>query len=366
MRTLLTLTMLLCGTIFFAQDQIYVHTADTDNINSNWTLIDHPDLNNNPAAELVYNHVWNPNGGTGVYNDNATGLWYNSGAGQWTIYNEDQSPMIEGTSYNILITDPANVITHVATAANQGSFGAYTTAISDSRLDSDPGPFAVLSTYYNPNFVYNPNQYAFYYDTALGTRGIYESGATAIPDGAAFKILITGDGTTNFSHTATAANISGNYTIIDNTNLNGNPNATFVFSHYWGVNGTDSQVDLDQNLGAWYDGTNWSIYTEDPSANMPENIVFDIMVAPQEVLGVTDLEIAQVSLSPNPVANKMNIVSTKIIDTIVVYDILGKEVTTTSEKSDLATIDMSPFSPGVYLATITSEGTSQTIQFVKQ
>jgi len=41
------------------------------------------------------------------------------------------------------------------------------------------------------------------------------------------------DATVAFSHITSAANNINNYTIINNPFLNDNPDATFVFSHYW-------------------------------------------------------------------------------------------------------------------------------------
>ena len=46
---------------------------------------------------------WNPPGQSGVYNDHATGVWYNGS--QWAIYNQDLAAMPPGASFNVLILD---------------------------------------------------------------------------------------------------------------------------------------------------------------------------------------------------------------------------------------------------------------------
>ena len=65
-----------------AQDSFFVHTATAPTISSDLTWIDHPDLNDNPDADIVISHSWNPPGSAGVYNTNNSGLFYGVGQGQ--------------------------------------------------------------------------------------------------------------------------------------------------------------------------------------------------------------------------------------------------------------------------------------------
>ncbi len=286
MKSFFTLVLLLFCITLTAQDKIYIHTATSSNSSGNVTYINHPDLNSNPSAGLVFSHVWNPGGSGGTYNNKVTGLRYNSSSSRWAIYNEDLSGITIGSSYNVYIANPANVITHVSTLANQGSFGASSTVIDDSGFNNlNPGPYAVMSNYYNPSSVYNTQNYGFYYDLSLNRRTIYEEGANPIPTNAAFKILITGSGAgvARFTHQSTVGNITSNYTILDHPSLNNNPDAAFVFSHYWGVNGASSEVNIDKVLSVWYTGTRWAIYTEDSSA-MPTGVTFDVIIAPVSTL----------------------------------------------------------------------------------
>ncbi len=239
MKKAILLLIMFIASIINAQDKIYVHTATVENIFYEATYIDHPDLNENPNAGIVFSHVWNPNGNTGVHNDNIDSLWYDDSDSRWYIFNEDASSMLEGTQFFIYIAaDPASVITHISTAANQGSAGSYTTEIDDPNFNGlDPGPFAIISTYFNPNSVSNLHLYSFFYDEATNRRVVYNREGTAIPEGAAFKILVNGDeGVTPFTHVTDVTNNFGHRTTLDHPDLNGNPNATFVFSHYWGMN----------------------------------------------------------------------------------------------------------------------------------
>ncbi|WP_298550293.1 cadherin repeat domain-containing protein [uncultured Algibacter sp.] len=252
------------------KDLIYIHTATAENSSGNITYLDHPDLNGNPDAKIVFCHNWN--GGT--YNDKVTGLWYNGA--NWSVFNEDTTSIVEGSTYNIYIAKDGELITHIATAANQGSSNSYT-VLDHPLLNDNPNANVILSTYYNPNSVYNIHNYSIWYDDSTQRWIIFTENLGELPLNSAFNVLIQGDTVETFKHQATAANISGNYTIIDHPSLNNNADATFVFTHNWGSPGDAANVVLDKTLSIWYTGVNWAIYTEDQSA-MPLNITFDIVV----------------------------------------------------------------------------------------
>ena len=280
MKTLFTsLFLFLCLTLT-AQDKIYVHTADATNTNINITYIDHPDLNSNPSASIFVTHTYNPGGGSGLYDNNVLGTYYDTTFNRWAIYHEDSTmPINAGLKYNVYIAfNPSDVITHIASVANQGTTAAHT-VIDDPRFNGqNPGPIAVMSHYFNPFSVVNNNSHRFTYDIVLNRRIISNESGTAIPTNVAFKILVTptGAGTASFRHTSNAGNITGNYTVLDHPLLNNNPNATLVFSHY--SNGFINSV-----LGVWYTGSRWAIYTEDTSP-FPIAVAFDIIIAPNDNL----------------------------------------------------------------------------------
>lgn len=70
-------------------------------------------------------------------------------------------------------------------------------------------------------------------------------------------------------HTTSASNITSNYTIIDNPLLNGYSDAKLLVQHIF--KGSRYNV----NLGVWYNGSNWTIFTEDGST-MPEAKDFNV------------------------------------------------------------------------------------------
>jgi|AntRauMFilla1563_2_1112583.scaffolds.fasta_scaffold00149_10 hypothetical protein len=365
MKTLFTfMTVLLCSTIF-AQEKMIVHTATSGNISGNITYIDHPDLNNNPSACLNYVHNWNPTGFSGVYNDNPDGLWYNSGNSRWAIYNEVNTiDMIEGASFNVYIGGDDQCVNHIATAAN---IDGSSTDIDNALFNgANPGPYAFMNTYYNPNAVYNPGFWGTYFFVSGNVRSLFEQNNVAVPEGAAFKIAIPGASTTRFTHTATAANIIANSTSIDHPELNGNPDATFLFMHYYGVNGAPSQINLPANTGVWYNGTNWNIYTED-TTDMPEGIAFDIAIGENMTLAVTDNTfLNEVAIYPNPANDHITIsASNSLIEQVTVYSILGTQLMSYNANSIEESIDVSSLATGTYLLKVQANNTTKTMKFLK-
>ncbi len=364
MKTLFSIIIALICTSIFAQDAMYVHTTTASNITGNFTTLDHPDLNNNPSACINYVHNWNPEGPTGVYNDNPDGLWYNPGSEKWTIYNEiTANDMIVGASFNIYIAEDGQCIDHIATEAN--IFGS-STDIDDVLFNgANPGPYAFMNTYFNPNQVYNSGNWATYFYTTGDVRSIFEQNNGDVPVGAAFKIAIPSASTSRFTHIATAANTSSNSTTIDHPDLNGNQNATFLFMHYFGVE-PGTSVQLDARLSVWYDGSNWNIYRED-LGDMPEGVAFDIAVAPNETLGIESNElIDQTNIFPNPAIDTITISApNKQLKRITIYSILGTEISVYDANTSGKTINISSLPSGTYLAKIETDSTTKTMKFIK-
>jgi len=80
----------------------YLHVANGGNTSLNTTVLNHPDLNDNPRAWVLVSHNWSPGlpptvtgtdgegiaTGDGVYLDASIGVFYSSGLGRWLIFDE--------------------------------------------------------------------------------------------------------------------------------------------------------------------------------------------------------------------------------------------------------------------------------------
>ena len=82
----------------------FTHTATAANTINNHTYFDHPSLNGSPLALAYVSHNWNPDGGSGVYNDQELGVWYSNSRRQWSVFNQDTgAPMPVGAAFNVLV-----------------------------------------------------------------------------------------------------------------------------------------------------------------------------------------------------------------------------------------------------------------------
>jgi hypothetical protein len=81
-----------------------------------------------------------------------------------------------------------------------------------------------------------------------------------------------------FVHRATAANTAGHITTIDNPYSNGNPGAVVIVTPNWNPGGVGGVIH-DHPLGVWYNGSRWTIYSEDVAA-IPVNAAFNVEVSP--------------------------------------------------------------------------------------
>ncbi len=82
----------------------FVQRATPDNISRNSTYIDDSRTNGRLDAILSVTQSWNPEGEGGTYNDHPVGVWYDAGAEQWAIFNQDRAAMPEGAAFNVTVS----------------------------------------------------------------------------------------------------------------------------------------------------------------------------------------------------------------------------------------------------------------------
>ncbi len=81
-----------------AGDNVFTHTVDITNIQDTWTLIDHAMTNDNPNAIVFVTQNWK-----GSYNPKPIGVWYDGS--KWSIFNQDNSKLPTGLTFNVLIQE---------------------------------------------------------------------------------------------------------------------------------------------------------------------------------------------------------------------------------------------------------------------
>ena len=107
------------------------------------TEIDHPSLNNQPAAIAVVTPNWNPaNTPSGIYHDHPITLVYRGN--RWRIRNDDAASMNSaiGASFNLAVAPPFSPNGFMA---ELGAFAANEIALSHPLLDDNPCAAPVAS-----------------------------------------------------------------------------------------------------------------------------------------------------------------------------------------------------------------------------
>jgi hypothetical protein len=79
---------------------VITHTTNKSTIVGNISYI--PEITHDPNAILMITQTYGPHG---VYDDCATGVWFDSFIGQWAIFNQDGSPMPAGATFNVWWTN---------------------------------------------------------------------------------------------------------------------------------------------------------------------------------------------------------------------------------------------------------------------
>jgi hypothetical protein len=162
-----------------------VHRARAGTITNNWTVLDHPRLNNRADAVALVTANWNPPGAPGVYNDHALGVWYTEG--RWAVFNQDRAPMPQDACFNVLC--PEGAFVHRVAADNLR--GASATAISHPAADGNPAAVVLVTANWNP-----PGGVGVYHDHPVGVSYVGERWVimneddALMPLGASFNIWV--------------------------------------------------------------------------------------------------------------------------------------------------------------------------------
>lgn len=83
---------------------VFTHMALAANVIGNKTYINNRFCNGRPDAILIITENWNA--GNNVGNSKVVGVYYDAGAGQWTIFVDDGTAMPIGVAYNVMVTLP--------------------------------------------------------------------------------------------------------------------------------------------------------------------------------------------------------------------------------------------------------------------
>ena len=84
------------------------------------------------------------------------------------------------------------------------------------------------------------------------------------------------------------------------------------------------------------------------------------------VLSADEFETLAIETYPNPTQDRWNLRTTQIINSVEVYDILGKQVLSLKPKTREVEIDGSSLRTGLYFAKVRGDNGSATLKLVKK
>lgn len=256
----------------------FVHRTTTGNRIGNFTLIDNPLTNGMPNRLVFITQNFNPGGSGGTYNPKHVGVWYSSFYGRMSVYNEDETtPVPVSAAFNVYVPTPdTGAFVHRATAGNTSG---HITTVDHPLTNDDPYAPVFVTPNWNPGGsggTYNNHSIGVYY--ATGRWRVFNQNFGAMPNNAAFNVLVASPGANVFIHRASASNTSGHITTIDHPLANGNPNARLLVTQHWNPYGGIG-VYNDHAIGVYYFNGRWHIFNQDTVA-MPSGAAFNVMALP--------------------------------------------------------------------------------------
>lgn len=163
------------------------HVSDTNNTVLNRTTLDHPAINGDPNAIVLFSGTW-----TAIYNTEINGIYYDPSVQRWKIYNQGgpSQIMTVGVKFNVIVPQTSNKYATFVHKSDPGNTSTYITTLNHPGINNNPNAIVFVTSNYNPgggSGVYNDHNIGVYYN---GTKWcIYNEDKNALPNGAAFNVL---------------------------------------------------------------------------------------------------------------------------------------------------------------------------------
>ena len=267
---------------------LYTHIATSANTFGDFTLLDNTVTNNNPQAVIAVTANWNPNGGANPgFDDHRVGVWYDSEAAKWGIFNEDQTAMPMGAAFNVYAFSASSSADYVVTATStntlqDGYFFPFSGAPASALFLITPNwnPTGGSQGVFDPYIVWEQMRQTGW-EMLNQVSGVNDQ-QMPIPIGASFNIIeVTGTTDTWVQISSdgnilpvTPANIYGDSTCLNavgaSDGWNTNPNSLLLI--------TIRSDPVPYVMGVWYDASlgDWCIFNGSFSSMKPtlEFVVF--------------------------------------------------------------------------------------------
>lgn len=255
-----------------------INNSNTDGLNI---------LHNGNNAYGAFINMGNAPGNIGMFINNSfnytpggsksIGLWAVSGSGSPIEYSPTINYAVVGECRNPALGGG------VLGISNAPSAGLFTGSVLGNNFSTDPDAYGVVGLTSSTNGAGVAGK------TTNGSTGVY--GLSLNASGPAIKaealgtsttaveiknggIKVTGASKPIFQITSSISNITGNLVDIPLSTQANNPTDLLVVTPVF------SGTYLNKPIGVWWNGTNWTIFTQD-SSPMPVGVTFNVMVVKQ-------------------------------------------------------------------------------------
>ncbi len=254
-------------------DVNFTHTARSNTISGNTSVIDDTSLNGTATAALIATPNYNIGLGGGVDYNHPFGSYYP--APNWALFNQDSGNLMPpGAHFDVLVPGSGGgSFVHVTSAS---SIGGYASTLSDSSIDNLPDRIVLVTQNWTAggSGLYNPHPIGVYYGGDAKWHIANLDGAT-MQQPLGFNIYAQQPSPNAWRVTALAGNeIRLDHPLLDNTPC-ARPQATRLL----GASLISGNFDLNYSFGKWY---------IEGYSGIAAGEQFDVLVDPAQVFACTD------------------------------------------------------------------------------
>jgi hypothetical protein len=256
---------------------VFLQKAAGSNMSDHWTELRDSHATDPKALVFAVPHF---SDATKIYNKRFLAAWYNGS--QWTIVNQDLATMRHNSEFHVrIVGEGENAFVHTATPSNsEKSWTVIEPPVSD--------PNALV--FVMPTWSRDGKQMAVKQNHPVGVWytgsqwAVINLDGADMQEGTAFNIQVLGQSANAFVHRTTLANITNNWTIIDEHELDMAADKLVFVTPRGAPDGTG--VNNTRPIGVWLFGSQWTIFNQledwqsaptDKDA-MPEGTEFNILI----------------------------------------------------------------------------------------
>jgi hypothetical protein len=260
--------------------RVFIQTSTGANVSGKYTTIDHPLANGMPNALILATPNQTPFGTPASAISRPLGVWYDSLAGRWGIFDQGIAAMEMGESFNVAVIPAGEPVGYVHHADVGNTTGSRTT-LDHFLLNGRPDALVFVTQNWNPptppSAVYNAEHVVVSYDTASERWRIGNENFLAnMPIGAAFNVYSPVSESAIAQHRATAPTF--NYTLLGESGMLGDGGQRLIVSPNLSPQDGLPTTSISKPYGVFYTAFSdaWAIFNQDNMTSWPVDTVHNV------------------------------------------------------------------------------------------